>query len=135
MKPQRKKRLYFIIAILIGVSAAASLAIYALGQNMNLYFTPSQVVAGEAPINHVFRMGGMVKKDSFKRIPNTLQTNFILTDYHSEIPVQYTGILPALFREGQGIVVQGKLTSKGDYIADQVLAKHDEKYMPPGLKK
>lgn len=135
MKPQRKKRLYFIIAILIGVSAAASLAIYALGQNMNLYFTPSQVVAGEAPINHTFRMGGMVKQNSFKRVPNTLQINFVLTDYQQEIPVQYIGILPALFREGQGIVVQGKLNSSGEYTADQVLAKHDEKYMPPGLKK
>lgn len=134
MKPHRRRRLYFILVILLGVSLAVSLAIYALGQNVNLYYTPTQLVAEQAPPQQVFRMGGMVKQGSFVRQPNSLQLRFVLTDYQHEVPVQYTGILPALFREGQGIVVQGRLNAQGVFIADQVLAKHDEKYMPPGIK-
>ncbi len=135
MKPNRRRRLYFIFAILIGAGAAVSLAIYALGQNINLYFTPSQMAAGQAPLQQTLRMGGMVKKGSFQRVPNTMQVHFVLTDYQQEVSVHYTGILPALFREGQGIVVQGKLNAQGQFVADQVLAKHDEKYMPPDIKK
>jgi len=135
MKSHRKKRLYFILAILLGVSAATSLAIYALGQNMNLYFTPTQIAAGDAPAQRVLRMGGMVKQGSFKRTANSLQVHFTLTDYQHNVAVEYTGILPALFREGQGVVVQGKLSDNNNFIADQVLAKHDEKYMPPGMVK
>lgn len=135
MKPHRKKRLYWIIGILCGVSLAASLTIYALGQNINLYFTPSQLLDNQPPTHHVFRMGGMVKKNSFKREAGTLKVDFILTDFVHEVPVQFTGILPTLFREGQGVVVQGKLNKDGVFMADQVLAKHDEKYMPPGMAK
>jgi cytochrome c-type biogenesis protein CcmE len=133
MKPHRKKRLYWIIAILLGVGTATSLAIYALGQNVNLYFTPSQLAANHPPANHTFRIGGMVEKGSFVREANSLTVHFVLTDYESEVPVTYTGILPTLFREGQGVVVQGKLAGDGKFTADQVLAKHDEKYMPPGI--
>jgi len=140
MKRHRRKRLYFILSILVGVTAAVSLAIYALGENMNLYFTPAQIAAGEAPAGRLLRMGGMVKENSFKRLPGSLQVRFVLTDFHADIPVQYTGILPALFREGQGVVVQGvivqdKLTQGKVFMAEQVLAKHDEKYMPPGIQR
>lgn len=134
MKKHRKKRLYWIIAILLGVGSATSLAIYALGQNVNLYFTPSQLAQNHPPASHTFRLGGMVKKNSFVREAKTLTVHFVLTDYESDVLVEYTGVLPALFREGQGVVVQGKLDSQGKFIADQVLAKHDEKYMPPGVK-
>lgn len=133
MKPQRKKRLYQIIAIVLGLSLCVSLVMYALGQNINLYFTPSQVVAGAAPVNQSFRMGGMVKKHSVQRAVQGLGVNFVVTDFQQEVAVQYQGILPALFREGQGVVIEGRL--KGPVVlADQVLAKHDEKYMPPGIK-
>lgn len=134
MKPHRRKRLYLILTLLIGISAAVSLAIYALGQNINLYLTPSQLVAHRPPAEQVFRIGGMVKQGSFKRDPGSLTVHFTLTDYQQEVGVQYTGILPTLFREGQGVVVQGRFNSAGNFIADQVLAKHDEKYMPPSLK-
>ncbi len=133
MKPHRRRRVYFIIVILVGVAMAVSLAIYALGQNVNLYYTPTQLSVAQTP-QSMFRLGGMVKVGSFVRDPDSLQVHFVLTDYQHQIPIQYTGILPALFREGQGIVVQGKLNSQGIFIADQVLAKHDEKYMPPGIK-
>lgn len=135
MKLKRKQRLYSIMIILIGVTIAAGLVIYALGQNVNLYFTPAQIYAKQVPMGRVIRMGGMVKKGSFVRVPQSLEVHFVLTDYQQEISVQFTGVLPALFREGQGVVVQGKLESTGHFVADQVLAKHDENYMPPGLRK
>lgn len=135
MKPHRRRRLYFIIAILVGVSMAVSLAIYALGQNVNLYYTPTQLALLPAPPQQILRMGGVVKSGSLVREAGSLKVGFVLTDYQHEVKVQYTGILPALFRENQGIVVQGKLNAAGVLIADQVLAKHDEKYMPPGIKK
>lgn len=134
MKPHRRQRLYWIIAILFGVGTAASLTIYALGQNVNLYFTPSQMTLNQPLAGHVIRMGGMVKKQSFTRKPNSLTVYFTVTDYQHEVAVEYTGILPTLFREGQGVVVQGKLNKTGKFMADQVLAKHDEKYMPPGVR-
>ncbi len=134
MKPQRKRRLYFVAILIAGMGLTVSLAIYALGQNINLYYTPSQVAQGQAPLNHVFRMGGMVANNSIQRVPHTMQVSFVLTDYQQRINVSYNGILPTLFREGQGIIVQGKLTSPGNFVADQVLAKHDNKYMPPEIK-
>lgn len=134
MKSHRKKRLYLILTILLGVSVAASLAIYALGQNVNAYFTPTQAKVDRPPLDRTLRIGGIVKKDSFKREPNSLTSHFILTDNEYDIRVTYTGILPALFREGQGIIAQGKLTAEDVLVADQVLAKHDEKYMPPNIK-
>lgn len=134
MKPQRKKRLYSLLCIVFGLGLCVSLVMYALSKNINLYFTPTQVVLGEAPANQSFRMGGMVKKHSVQRGSQGLQVNFIVTDFQQEVPVQYSGILPALFREGQGVVIEGRLDSHRQVMAEQVLAKHDEKYMPPGIK-
>lgn len=135
MKPKRKKRLTLLIIILVGVSSAAGLALYALSQDINLYYTPSQFVAAGSPENQVIRLGGVVEKNSVHYAAQGLQVNFVLTDNKKQIKVQYAGVLPALFREGQGIVTQGQFKSNGVFVADQVLAKHDENYMPPGLKK
>jgi cytochrome c-type biogenesis protein CcmE len=135
MHPKRKKRLTLLIIILVGVGSAAGLALYALGQNIDLYYTPSQFVAAGTPENQIIRMGGIVQKNSVHFADKNLQVNFVITDFKKQINVQYSGVLPALFREGQGIVVQGKFKSNGILVADQVLAKHDENYLPPGLKK
>lgn len=131
MRSSRKKRLYFILGILLGVSAAVSLAIYALGQNVDLYFTPSQLLNQHSLPQHSFRLGGMVALGSVRRVPNSLEVSFQVTDFRKTLTVHYTGILPALFREGQGIVVEGHLGSDGAVTASQVLAKHDENYKPP----
>ncbi len=114
-----------------GIGIAVALAITAFSQNMLYFFSPSQVMAGEAPKNRVIRVGGMVSKGSVKRATDSLQVNFSVTDYAQTIPVQYTGILPDLFREGQGIVAIGQMQADGHFLADEVLAKHDENYMPP----
>lgn len=132
MKPQRKRRLIYIILLLFGAGCTGSLVIYALGQNVNLYYTPSQISTAQVRQLSSFRLGGLVKKGSVQRAGNSLAVQFILTDFHHEVTVRYTGILPALFREGQGIVAEGRWQN-GFFVADQVLAKHDEKYMPPGL--
>ena len=108
--------------------------LYALRQNINLFYTPTQVISGEAPINHPFRVGGMVKKGSLHRDKESLLVEFIISDFNKEIKLAYTGILPDLFREGQGIVAHGKLDQQGNFKADQVLAKHDENYMPPEVR-
>jgi cytochrome c-type biogenesis protein CcmE len=134
MKPQRRRRLYWILAIIIACAAIVSLVLYALNQNINLFYTPTQVQRGEAPKNHTFRMGGLVEKGSVVRDEKTLSVQFVLTDLHSKMTVQYQGILPDLFREGQGIVAEGQLNAQGVFVADQVLAKHDENYMPPEVQ-
>jgi cytochrome c-type biogenesis protein CcmE len=107
------------------------LALLALQENINLFFSPSQVVAGEAPPNNPFRLGGMVVEGSVRRKDGSLEIQFELTDTAKSVAVAYTGILPDLFREGQGIVAQGSLRTDGVFNATQVLAKHDETYMPP----
>jgi cytochrome c-type biogenesis protein CcmE len=134
MHPIRKRRLMLISFIVMGVSIAVVLALYALKQNINLYFTPSQIVSGAAPKDHEFRVGGMVRKGSVRHAANSLQVSFVLTDMKKDLAVQYNGILPDLFREGQGIVAQGRLQD-GVFTATEVLAKHDEKYMPPLINK
>lgn len=131
MHPKRKQRLLFLLIILLGLGLAASLALYALRQNINLYYTPSQVIAGQAPAKHSFRLGGLVKQGSVKHAKTGLKLSFIITDLTHDIGVNYEGILPDLFREGQGVVVQGQLTVAGELQASEVLAKHDEKYTPP----
>lgn len=133
MKPHRKKRLIIALFIICGVSIAAAFALYALRQSINLYYTPSQLTTANIAPNQIIRLGGMVEKGSVQFAKQGIQVSFVLTDYKKQIPVQYNGVLPALFREGQGIVVEGKLNSSGIVIADQVLAKHDENYMPPGI--
>jgi cytochrome c-type biogenesis protein CcmE len=120
-----------VTAILVGVGSATALAVTAFRQNMLYFFSPSQVAAGEAPVGHPFRLGGLVEGGSIQRAGDGLTVRFVVTDTAHRIPVTYTGILPDLFREGQGIVALGKLAGDGNFAADEVLAKHDENYMPP----
>ena len=131
MHPIRKKRLTIVLFLLAGVAVAVALATYALRQNINLFYDPSQIAAGEAPVDVRIRAGGMVEEDSVIRNPESLQVEFRVTDFTSSVLVEYTGILPDLFAEGQGVVAMGRLDSNGRFVADQVLAKHDENYMPP----
>jgi cytochrome c-type biogenesis protein CcmE len=123
--------LYVVLAMLGGVAAAVTLAVMASRQNIMFYYDPSQVAAGQAPANQRFRIGGMVVKGSVQRQPGDLQVRFVLSDFAHEVPVEYSGVLPDLFREGQGIIAHGTLNAHGAFVADEVLAKHDEKYMPP----
>lgn len=131
MTPKHKKRLGMVLLIVIGISAATALALTAFRENMLFFYSPSQIIAGEAPVDRVIRLGGLVTKDSVRRATDSLQVQFIVTDMVQTIPVQYSGILPDLFREGQGIVAIGKMQTNGTFVADEVLAKHDENYMPP----
>lgn len=135
MHPQRKKRLALVLAIVIATSVGIGLMTYALSNNINLFYEPTRVANGEAPIDKTIRVGGMVVKGSVERDPQTLDVAFVLTDYSKEVPVRYSGILPDLFSEQEGAVATGKLSSDGVFYADQVLAKHDEKYMPPEVAK
>ena len=126
----RQKRMVTVVAILAGVGIATAFALKAFNQNLLYYYSPTQIHAGEAPSNRTFRVGGLVENGSVKRQPGSLEVTFTLTDYQQTMPVSYTGILPDLFREGQGIIARGKLD--GDrFVAEEVLAKHDENYMPP----
>jgi len=127
----RRKRLFVVLAILGGVAASVSLAVMASRENIMFYYDPSQIASGQAPTAKRFRVGGMVVKGSVVRKPGDLQVRFVLTDLAHTVPVEYTGVLPDLFREGQGIIAHGTMGSNGAFVADEVLAKHDEKYMPP----
>lgn len=131
LNPQHKKRLGIILLMVIGIGSTVALALTAFRQNMLYFFSPSQIMAGEAPLDRVIRVGGMVTQDSVQRARDSLQVSFKVTDFEHTIPVQYTGILPDLFREGQGIVAIGRMQTGGTFLADEVLAKHDENYMPP----
>jgi cytochrome c-type biogenesis protein CcmE len=135
VNPLRKKRLLIIVAILAGVGIAVSLALSALQENINLFYTPTQIASGEAPHDTRIRAGGMVKKGSLQRSSDSLDVSFVVTDFNKSVKITYRGILPDLFREGQGIVALGKLNADGVVVADEVLAKHDEKYMPPEVTK
>ncbi len=128
---RRGKRGLIVLILVLGVGAASAMVLTALKQNMSLFFSPSQVVAGEAPVQHVFRVGGLVEEGSVERSGEDLTVRFALTDGGAVVPVTYTGILPDLFREGQGIVARGRLQDDGLFVAEEVLAKHDENYMPP----
>ncbi len=131
MTPRRKQRLILVSLLVAGIGIAVTLALLALNENINLFFSPTQVVQGEAPGNTTFRLGGMVVDGSVQRPGDGLTVEFELTDTANAVPVKYTGILPDLFREGQGIVAQGKLVEGNVFVAEEVLAKHDENYMPP----
>jgi cytochrome c-type biogenesis protein CcmE len=133
MTPKRQKRLYIILAIVFGTSLAVGLTMYALNQNINLFYSASQIANGEAPTDARMRVGGMVVDGSLKRSTDSLRVSFELTDYENTVKVVFTGILPDLFREGQGIIAQGKMDAQGVFQADEVLAKHDENYMPPEI--
>ncbi|GAB4213523.1 MAG: cytochrome c maturation protein CcmE [Rhodoferax sp.] len=128
MKP-RHQRAALIVGGLSAIAIAAYFVLNAFQSSLVFFFTPSQIAKGEAPTNRAFRVGGMVKTGSVQR--DNLTVSFIVTDTAQEIPVRYTGILPDLFKEGKGVVAQGKLDEKGQFTASEVLAKHDENYMPP----
>ena len=129
MKP-RHKRFALIIGALAVIGTAAALVLNAFEENLVFFFTPTQVAAGEAPKNRAFRIGGMVKEGSVQR--DGVNVHFVVTDMAHDVPVTYTGILPDLFREGKGVVAQGKLEDGATLVkASEVLAKHDENYMPP----
>lgn len=130
MKP-RQKRFMFIAVGLAAISVAVGLVLYSLKGNVNLYFTPSDVFDKKAPVGKSFRIGGLVEEGSVKREKDGLSVSFAITDTHKTIPVIYTGILPDLFKEGKGVVAQGRMEESGIMRAEEVLAKHDENYMPP----
>ncbi|OLU17380.1 MULTISPECIES: cytochrome c maturation protein CcmE [unclassified Pseudomonas] len=134
MNAVRKKRLLIVLAIVAGVGIAVALALSALQQNINLFYTPTQIANGEAPVDTRIRAGGLVEKGSVKRSSDSLQTDFVVTDGAARVTIRFHGILPDLFREGQGIVAMGKVDDAGLLQADEVLAKHDENYMPPEVK-
>ena len=131
MTPTRKRRLYAILSILVGVGATIALALTAFQENLLYYFSPSEVHAGEVPQGRNIRVGGMVVQGSVNRPEEGLVVQFVLTDYAKEVTVEYEGILPDLFREGQGIIAQGQLNQQNTFVASEVLAKHDENYLPP----
>ncbi|MBR9828508.1 MAG: cytochrome c maturation protein CcmE [Oceanospirillales bacterium] len=131
MTPKRKQRLFLVLFIVVGVGISVGLTLFALSQNINLFYSPTQIAAGEAPQDTRIRAGGMVVEGSIKRDPDSLFVSFEITDYDKTVTVEYVGILPDLFREGQGIVAQGSMNEHGVLDAVEVLAKHDENYMPP----
>ena len=133
MKP-RHKRFVLVGVGVAGLALAAGLVLSAFQKNLVFFFTPSQVAANEAPVGKSFRVGGLVEKGSVKRDADGLTVQFVVTDTAKSIPVSYRGILPDLFREGKGVVTQGKLGPDGMFRAEEVLAKHDENYMPPAAQ-
>jgi cytochrome c-type biogenesis protein CcmE len=130
MKP-RHKRFTLIASGLAMLGIAAWLVLSAFEKNLVFFLTPTQVLAGEAPKGKAFRIGGMVESGSVRRAADGLTVTFTVTDTAQRVPVSYRGILPDLFREGKGVVAQGRLNANGQFLADEVLAKHDENYMPP----
>ena len=126
----RQKRMVTVVAIVAGVGIATTFALNAFNQNLLYYYSPTQVHAGEAPASRSIRVGGLVENGSLARKPGSMEVTFVLTDYAQKVPVSYTGVLPDLFREGQGVIARGRMD--GDrLVAEEVLAKHDENYMPP----
>jgi cytochrome c-type biogenesis protein CcmE len=130
MKP-RQQRMVLIACVLAGVVVAVGLGVRAFQENLSYFFSPSDVVAGKAPTGRSFRLGGMVVDDSVRREPGSLTIDFTVTDLANTVPVRYTGVLPDLFSEGKGVVVRGQVGAGGLFVAQEVLAKHDENYMPP----
>lgn len=130
MKP-RQKRLFFAALAVVGLGVATVLISKALQSNLSYFFSPTQVHAAEAPADKTFRIGGLVQEGSLSREEGSLTMTFLVTDTAANVKVSYTGILPDLFKEGQGVVAKGKLGNDGVFYAKEVLAKHDETYMPP----
>jgi cytochrome c-type biogenesis protein CcmE len=130
----RRKRLITVLLILAGVGTSVAFALQAFQKNLLYFYSPSQVSAGEAPIAREIRVGGMVEKGSVLREPGSLEVRFTLTDFANRLTVSYSGVLPDLFREGQGIIARGHFGDGGVFVAEEVLAKHDENYMPPEVK-
>jgi cytochrome c-type biogenesis protein CcmE len=127
----RRKRLIAVAAIVIGVGAATAVALQAFQENLLYFYSPSQVTAGEVPSGRAFRLGGLVTNGSVQRTAGSIQIDFIVTDNAESIPVRYSGLLPDLFKEGKGVIAHGRMNDGGVFVADEVLAKHDENYMPP----
>ncbi len=134
MSPKQKRRLILVSLLVTGLGSGVALVLLALNENINLFYSPSQVVAGEVPPGQRFRIGGLVMPGSVEKIDGELKVRFKLNDSAQNVQLVYSGILPDLFREGQGIVAEGKLDQEGVFVADQVLAKHDENYMPPEVE-
>lgn len=130
MNPIRKRRLILILVLVVGVGAATGLALTALRENVNHFYSPSEVAAGNVPNGGTFRLGGVVLEGSAKRDGSSLKAHFVVTDRFKELPVEYEGILPDLFKEGQSVIATGTLNAAGVFAASEVLAKHDENYMP-----
>ncbi len=131
MRAIRRQRLYLLLLMLGGVALAVTFALRSFNENLMYFFSTTDVVDGKAPADTLFRLGGMVVDGSVERPGDGMMVRFDLTDYSKQVTVEYTGILPDLFREGQGIVSKGKLNTEGVFVAEEVLAKHDENYMPP----
>jgi cytochrome c-type biogenesis protein CcmE len=131
----RQRRMTLVALIVLGVGSAAAFALTAFQDNLLYFYSPSDVTAGKAPTDRVFRVGGMVPEGSFTRASGSLEAHFILTDFAHEVKVSYTGVLPDLFREGQGVIARGRMGADGVFVAEEVLAKHDENYMPPEVAK
>lgn len=133
MNKIHKRRLYYVTSFIIGISVALGLMLYALKQNINVFLTPSQITETKVTPDYHFRLGGMVKVGSIQRNKTGLSIRFIVTDLKKELPVTYNGIPPDLFREGKGVIAEGYLNHQGIFVATQVLAKHDENYMPKNV--
>ena len=131
MPPKRKQRLLIVTSLVVGVSLAAGLLFYALSDNLNLFYPPTDIVAGKAPVGEQIRVGGMVEKGSVQREQDGLKVTFNITDYEETVTNRYTGILPDLFAEDSGVEASGQLQEDGSFVATEVRAKHDENYMPP----
>ena len=131
----RRRRMLAVGVVIAGVAVAAGLALRAFNENLLYFYTPSQIFAGEAPRDKTIRLGGLVRKGSLHRDTGSLQVSFEVTDLKRTMAVTYTGVLPDLFKEGQGVIAHGVVLTDGSFRADEVLAKHDEKYMPPEVAK
>ena len=135
MHPIRKQRLYVVLSILLGTAVATFLVFKGLSENINLFYSPSDLKKEKISVDNQIRVGGMVKKDSINKENNSLRTSFVITDFEEDLLITYEGILPDLFSEEAGIVAKGKINEEGTFIANEVLAKHDENYMPPEVAK
>lgn len=133
MRANRRRRVYFILILLVALSSSLVLVLYALKNNINFFYGPAEVVSGEVQENVTFRLGGVVKEESVRYGDNMETVEFIVTDRKHEVRVSYQGILPDLFREGSSVVSQGKMNAHGVFVADEILAKHDSSYMPPEI--
>jgi cytochrome c-type biogenesis protein CcmE len=127
----RQRRITLVVGILAGVAVAGALTLSAFRENVMFFFDPTQVAGGDAPIDQRFRLGGMVKPGSVDRLAGSLEMSFVVTDFQQDVRVVYSGVVPDLFRENQGVVAHGRLGADGVFVADEILAKHDENYMPP----
>ena len=135
MHPLRKQRLYVVLSILLGTAVATFLVFKGLSENINLFYSPSDLKKEKIGVVNQIRVGGMVKKDSINKENNSLRVSFVITDFEEDLLITYEGILPDLFSEEAGIVANGKINDEGIFIANEVLAKHDENYMPPEVAK